>query len=102
VNGQGFLCVIALSYDIGYIESVRFSGHFEEDRQDAPDRGEITLEMCEQVKAQPLAQDSENQPRGRTTYWGNYSPTPAGGGSRGMGRASVNLRVRWSARGWIG
>ncbi len=26
--------------------------------------------MCEQVRAGPLAQDSENQPRGRTAYWG--------------------------------
>jgi len=49
---------------------VRFSDHFEEDRRDAPDRGEITLEMCEQVKAEPLERDSENQPSGRTAYWG--------------------------------
>lgn len=49
---------------------MRFSSHFEEDRRDAPDRGEITLEMCEQIKAEPLEQDSESQPRGRIAYWG--------------------------------
>lgn len=53
-----------------YILGVRFSDHFEEDRQDTADRREITLEMCELVRAEPLEQDSENQPRGRTAYWG--------------------------------
>lgn len=50
--------------------SVRFSDHFEEDRRDAPDRREITLEMCELVKARPLDENRENQPHGRTAYWG--------------------------------
>ena len=49
---------------------MRFSAHFEEDRQDAPDRREISLPMCERVVARPMAQDTENQPGGRTAYWG--------------------------------
>ena len=49
---------------------MRFSDHFEEDRRDAPDRREITLEMCEMVRARPLDEDGESQPRGRTAYWG--------------------------------
>jgi hypothetical protein len=59
-----------LSHDNVYIVGVRFSAHFEEDRRDAPDRREITLEMCEKVMAEPLNEDSENQPRGRTAFWG--------------------------------
>ena len=54
----------------GSIPGMRFSEHFERDRQDAVDRREITLEMCAIVRAEPLEQDSESQPRGRTAYWG--------------------------------
>lgn len=67
---EGSPCTIILSHDIVYILRVRFSDHFEEDRRDASDRREITLKMCELVKARPLDEDSENQPRGRTAYWG--------------------------------
>jgi hypothetical protein len=51
-----------------YILVVRFSAHFEEDRREAADRREITLEMCATVKAEPIDKDSD-QPRGRTAYW---------------------------------
>lgn len=47
---------------------VRFSDRFERDRRDASDGREITLEMCELVKAGSLEED--NQPHGRTAYWG--------------------------------
>ena len=52
------------------ILSMKFSAHFEKDRRDALDRREITLEMCEQVKAEPLEWNRDEQPRDRTAYWG--------------------------------
>lgn len=52
------------------IAGMRFSRHFEQDRQDAPDRREITLDMCESVRGEPLDMDAEDQPHDRTAYWG--------------------------------
>lgn len=51
-----------------YILSVRFSDHFERDRQGRSDRHEITLEMCERIKSGPV--EGELQENGRTAYWG--------------------------------
>ena len=47
---------------------VRFSSHYEEDRRDQPDRGRITIEMCERAVADPVA--SEPSLKGRMAYWG--------------------------------
>jgi hypothetical protein len=62
--------ITALPHDSVYIPGVRFSDHFERGWRDAVDRQEITLEMCERVRAQPLQEEREHQPRGRVAYWG--------------------------------
>ena len=59
-----------LLHDAVYIAGMRFSVHFENDRREATDRREITLDMCERVVALPLQKDDEGQPAGRTAYWG--------------------------------
>jgi hypothetical protein len=48
---------------------MRWSDHYEQDRRHQPDRRDITLEMCEQVKAKPL--QSYMQKDGRTVYKGH-------------------------------
>ena len=50
---------------------MRFSEHFERFRRHRPDRADITVEMCERVKAEPMKR--EDQDKGRTAYW-SYMP----------------------------
>lgn len=50
---------------------MRFSEHFERFRRNRPDRADITIEMCERVKAEPMK--TENQEKERTAYQG-YIP----------------------------
>ncbi len=50
---------------------MRFSEHFERFRRHRPDRADITIEMCERVKAEPMRREDQNE--GRTAYRG-YVP----------------------------
>lgn len=50
---------------------MRFSEHFERFRKHRPDREDITIEVCERVKAEPMKR--EDQDKGRTAYL-NYVP----------------------------
>jgi hypothetical protein len=49
--------------------TVRFSGHFERFRRHRSDRADITIEMCERVKAEPMK--TVNQDKGRKAYQGD-------------------------------
>lgn len=62
-----FLDYILMYVDV-YITRMRFSEHFIRDRRLRPDRREISIEMCEGVKAEPMAE--EVQENGRTAFWG--------------------------------
>ena len=53
---------------------MRFSEHFERFRRQRPDRVDITIEMCERVKAESMKR--EDRDKGRTAYWG-YVPEKA-------------------------
>ena len=53
------------------IEQRVFSEHFERFRGYRPDRADITVEMCERGKAEPMKR--EDQDKGRTAYRG-YVP----------------------------
>jgi hypothetical protein len=48
---------------------MRFSEHFERFRRHRSDRLDITIEMCERVKAEPMRREDQNN--GRTAYWGH-------------------------------
>jgi hypothetical protein len=52
-----------------YCTSVRFSEHFERFRRHRSDRSDITIEMCERIKTEPMKR--ENQDKGRAAYWGH-------------------------------
>jgi hypothetical protein len=47
---------------------MRFSDHFIQDRRERSDRREISIEMCERAKAEPMS--GTLQENGRTAYWG--------------------------------
>lgn len=47
---------------------MKFSDHFEKYRKELPDRGRITLTMCESVIGEPA--ESETQKSGRIAHWG--------------------------------
>lgn len=47
---------------------MRFSDHFIRDRRERSDRREISVEICERVKAEPISE--RLQENGRTAYWG--------------------------------
>jgi hypothetical protein len=47
---------------------LKFSEHFDKFRRTRPDRADITLEMCEEVRASSAVR--EDQAKGRTAYWG--------------------------------
>jgi hypothetical protein len=48
---------------------MRFSKHFERDRKHQPDRRDITIEMCERTKEEPMR--TREQEDGRTVFWGH-------------------------------
>lgn len=50
---------------------MRFSEHFSNLRAERPDRRDITLELCERIRAEPM--ESERQEGDRTALWG-YVP----------------------------
>jgi hypothetical protein len=54
-----------------YCVVVRFSEHFERFRRHRIDRADITIEMCERVRAEPMK--TEEQDKGRTAYRGYIS-----------------------------
>ena len=64
--GLGSHAAIWYSHAVPY--GVRFSGYYEGDRRDQPDRERITIEMCERVVTNPVA--SEPSLKDRMAYWG--------------------------------
>jgi len=48
---------------------VQVSDHFERLRRHRSDRADITIEVCERIKAEPMK--IEDQDKGRTAYWGH-------------------------------
>lgn len=50
---------------------MKFSEHYERFREKRPDRRDITIRMCERIKAEPM--EEQDQDKGRRAYWG-YVP----------------------------